>query len=326
MKKQLILFVVLTALMTSASAQQFTFTVEGEELHEGNLTIYRYHALSPTMLPDTLQLSDSYRELMTDIVEKHRCRLQQKLDTRQTPRQRDVDSLCVQQGIELQDELEDMSFLCEDGSNERLTTFFSQRTKRELSRTQGKANTMPQNEYYLLSGIGFTLGVNESFLPKDFYAGPQTSLDFGGCIRLYKTYLYSNVKFGTGMSRQTANGESIWSPNKRLYYMDYTVNCGLDLINNEHWRVIPYVGLGLRCIGGDNDNVIHRTTQLGILGEYKFRRQASLRPGLHIDDKLLYEKSAYFKLEYLTDRRTYEYNSLNLGIGINFDLSNMFSK
>lgn len=332
--KKITLFISLMGLVLMASAQSNVFTVEGETFQEGNLTLYRYHALSPVLTMDTVGRSAAYRTLLSDIVEKHRCRLQKKLDTESTGHQANVDTLCAQQTMELEDELADVSYLCEEGANEHLTIFFSQRMERELSRTQSKANAMPRlfkdGDYGSYSGIGYMVGINENFLGKGFnLALPATSFDLAIYLREGFGYFYCDANWGIGSARPRWDEGVNWDVNERLVFAEGFVGLGFDCVARDRNNMRAYVGWGYREIGWDTYNYAHHVTQVGMMYEYHFKNKVSLRPGVkHIEDKELKSQSIYIKLETVTTP-AFEWNkftSTTLGIGCNFDYSALRAK
>lgn len=263
-----------------------------------------------------------YNQVIFDIVEIHRRKLQYELDR--------VSSLYEIEGkfnyiyTSCNNEID--KFNQESNGGHYLSTigFWEQKILDELKFQPD--NEIPEFEnrnfgYALHAGFGsgfFTGSLGEHF-------APTFNFMFGFDFAYKKSILYLNGTLARDKVKMDYISDKCWYEGQRANVAIIDVSYGFALIDNENFKITPFAGLGITDFTGDNKDdkenglrIVDYNMIFGLNTDYKIKTRLKLIPNPYFGVKEKVETSIRARL-YVT--RVYYYEdlqgySINLTIGL----------
>lgn len=263
-----------------------------------------------------------YIQVIFDIVEIHRRKLQYELDR--------VSSLYEIEGkfnyiyTSCNNEID--KFKQESNGGHYLSTigFWEQKILDELKFQPD--NEIPEFEnrnfgYALHAGFGsgfFTGSLGEHF-------APTFNFMFGFDFAYKKSILYLNGTLARDKVKMDYISDKCWYEGQRANVAIIDVSYGFALIDNENFKITPFAGLGITDFTGDNKDdkenglrIVDYNMIFGLNTDYKIKTRLKLIPNPYFGVKEKVETSIRARL-YVT--RVYYYKdlqgySINLTIGL----------
>ncbi len=263
-----------------------------------------------------------YNQVIFDIVELHRRRLQYELDR--------VNSLVEIEGkfnhiyTSCNNEIDKFNQESHSGQDLNTINFWEQKTSGELEFSSD--NKIPEFEnrnfgYALHAGFGsgfFTGSLGE-------YFAPTFNFIFGFDIAYKKTIFYLNATLAGDKVKKDYVSEKSWNDGQHANVAIIDVSCGYALMDNERFKISPFAGLGITEFTGENKDdkengfrIVDYNIIFGINTDYKIRTRLKLVPNPFFGVKEKVETSIRARL-YVTRANYYEDlqgYSINLTIGL----------
>lgn len=263
-----------------------------------------------------------YNQVIFDIVEIHRRRLQFELDR--------VNSLY---GIEgkfnyiytlCNNEIDKFNKESNGGQNVSTIKIWEQKTSKELKLQPDNEIPEFENEnfgYALHAGFGsgfFTSSLGEHF-------APTFNFMFGFDFAYKKSILYLNGTLAGDKVKKDYLSDKSWYEGQRANVAIIDVSYGYALIDNENIKISPFAGLGITEFTGENKDdkenglrIVDYNMIFGVNTDYKIRTRLKLVPNPYFGVKEKVETSIRARL-YVTRANYYEDlhgYSINLTIGL----------
>ena len=261
-----------------------------------------------------------YNQVIFDIVETYRRRLQLELDKANSlfeveNRFRTIYSFCAA-------EISKFNEGSNSGHDLNSIIFWEQKTSEILARFPEKS--MPEFEnrsfgYALHAGLGagsFTGSIGEHF-------SPTFNFMFGFDLAYKKSILYLNGTLAGSKVRKDYIADESWYKNQSVGVAIIDVSYGYALLDNRKLRLAPFVGLGITELSrGNKDNkddtqsLVDCNAIFGLNADYKLRTRIKFAPNYLGKEKV--ETSIRARLyvtraDYAPDLNGY---SINLTIGL----------
>lgn len=262
-----------------------------------------------------------YNQVIFDIVEIHRRRLQYELDR--------INSFFETEGkfnniyTSCNSEIEQFKKESNGGRLVSSIEFWEQTTAEELKyQSHNKIPVFENRNFGYGMNAGFGTGLFTGSLGKHF--GPTFNLIFGFDLAYKKSMFYLSGTVGVNKVRKDYISDISWHEGQRTNVAIVDISYGYPLIDNKRIKLSPFAGLGITEISevsiNDTENevrMVHYNMIFGINTDFKLKTRLSLLPNpfLGVKEKLetaIRARLYVAKANYYNDLNGY---SVNLTIG-----------
>jgi hypothetical protein len=173
--------------------------------------------------------------------------------------------------------------------------------------------------------LGFGSGVFSGSLGN--YFNPTFNVLYGFDVSYSKSMLYINATLAGNSVRKDYYTDRIWYKDQRSLVAIIDISYGYELINNRNLKLVPFAGLGITELSGENQDdkndplrLVDYNILFGLNTDFKVRKVVKLVPNIYSGSKEYSEASIRTRLyisraDYFSDLRGFSIN-LSVGFGI----------
>ncbi len=222
-----------------------------------------------------------YNQVVFDILESYRRKLQNELDRARTPAEVNDALQMIHQAAES----EILRFRNESrgGHNLQATEMWESVVALQIENSNFDAPAITKTNF----SLGTILGAGKSFLAGSLgnHFSVPLSMVFGFEFFWKKTSFMINGGMGTSCFKETYTGKTLWTKGEKATLTTFSFSLGHELFSSPKWRITPFAGLELHEISelGDKDNPADKRMtswryNAGVYADYRFWKFLFLQP------------------------------------------------
>jgi len=311
------------------SELKYFFSYNADKLKFGDTTVIRIKAkgymdkkiswINPAFKKEQYL---RYNQVIFDIIEVHRRRLQVEIDKAKT--YHEIEQKFNQVYKICNNEIEEFSQESNKGQDLNSISFWEQKISVELQFQSDKEIPEYKNGNF---GYAFHAGFGPGFFSGSLgeHFTPTFNFIFGFDFAYKKSILYLTGTLAGSKVRKDYLSDENWIENQRANMAILDISYGYALIDNEKIKLSPFAGLGITELTGENKDdkenglrMVDYNMIFGINTDYKINTRLKFVPNSYIGEKEKVETSIRARI-YITRVNYYEDlqgYSINLAIGL----------